>query len=127
MQVVERKISDRKFTRLIWKSLKAGYFEFTQYQQDIAGTPEGSIISPILSNIFLHQLDEYILSLKADFDVGQRSKAPRRSRTINQYIQRAKKKGDIARVKELVQEKLPGIDYHDPLYKRLSYVRYADD
>jgi len=129
INIIEAKVLDRKFTKLIRKSLKAGYFEFTQYKHDIVGTPQGSIISPILANIFLDKLDDYILELKEEFDVGNRSKAPRRSRAINQYIIRAKRVGDMERVKQLSKEyrTLPGIDYFDPTYKRLFYVRYADD
>lgn len=129
MNIIETKILDRKFTKLIRKSLNAGYFEFTLYKHDIVGTPQGSIISPILANIFLDKLDDFIHDLKEEFDTGSRSKAPKRNRNINQYIVRAKRVGNMERVKQLSKElrSLPGTDYFDPTYKRLSYVRYADD
>ena len=101
MDIVESKILDRKFTKLIWKSLKAGYFEFRQYKHDIVGTSQGSIISPILANVFLDKLDDYVSELKEEFNVGVRSKARRRNRTINQYMVRAKRAGNMEIIQEL--------------------------
>ena len=75
MAIIEAKILDRKFIRLIWKSLKAGHFEFAVYKNNIIGTPQGSIISPILANIFMSQLDSFIKELKLDFDKGKESRA----------------------------------------------------
>src|ERR1700749_295647 len=67
MNIIENKISDRRFTKLIWKSLRAGYFEFNEYKHTIAGTPQGSIISPTLCNIFMNQLDQFVSSLTTEF------------------------------------------------------------
>lgn len=71
MKVIEGTILDRKFTRLIWKSLRAGHFEFARYKHSLTGIPQGSVISPILSNIYLHQLDEFVARLKREFDKGK--------------------------------------------------------
>jgi len=78
MRVLGSKIQDQRFLQLIRKSLKAGYFEFKVHKTSIVGIPpiafdksiakEGSIISPILTNIYLHQLDLFILELKEKFD-----------------------------------------------------------
>jgi RNA-directed DNA polymerase len=74
MNLIEKKILDRQFTRLIRQSLNKGYMEFKTIHHNIAGTPQGSIISPILANIFLHELDLFVNSLKDAFDKGTRAR-----------------------------------------------------
>jgi len=129
MKLIENRITDRQFTKLIWKSLTAGYLEFTQYKNNIIGTPQGSIISPILANIFLHQLDEFVENLKINFDKGIRPKRTKESRFYEYHILKARESGNQKLGQELIVErsKNPAIDYFDSEYKRLCYVRYADD
>lgn len=73
MKLIENKILDRKFTRLIWKSLKAGYFGFNWYHNNISGTPQGFIISPLLANIFMTQLDSFMEQVKKNFNIASKS------------------------------------------------------
>jgi len=131
MNLIESKISDRRFTKLIWKYLKAGHFEFKTYKSNIIGTPQGSIVSPILANIFLHQLDEFILSIKNDFDKGDRAPQARTkaSRYYEYHILKARKEKNIEQMRKLIAEraKHESIEFGSTDYKRLSYVRYADD
>nr|CRX66588.1 putative reverse transcriptase protein [Axinella verrucosa] len=129
MAIIEKKIKDRQFTKLIWKSLRAGYFEFHTIRHNIAGTPQGSIISPILSNIFMHQLDVFVEEMKAEFDRGSRARNTAEYEHRRYLMKRAKRLGNTGELARIYKEakKNPVMDFRDPSYKRLAYVRYADD
>jgi len=106
MNIIEGKILDRKFTRLVWKSLKAGHFEFAVYSNNIIGRPQGSIISPLLANIYLNQLDVFMHDLKSGFDQGKESRESSESRRYHYLVIKAKECGDISLLKQLAKDKL---------------------
>ncbi|BAE86343.1 reverse transcriptase domain-containing protein [Desulfitobacterium hafniense] len=138
--ILAEHIKDERFLRLIRKFLKAGYLEDWQYHNTYSGTPQGGIISPILANIYLDKLDRYMEELKKRFDKGAvRAVYP-------ETYELEKKRGVLAKKlrntnseeeKQVLTEKIREIDrkkltipYSDPFdtsFKRLQYVRYADD
>ena len=56
--------------------LKAGYMEDWTFHATFSGTPQGGVVSPILANIYLHELDEFLARMKARFDRGKRPAGP---------------------------------------------------
>ena len=73
MGILSLRIKDQRFLELIRKALKAGYYEFNKYSHSLVGTPQGSIVSPILSNIYLDKLDKFVAELKEEFDLGTKA------------------------------------------------------
>jgi len=130
MTILAEKTRDNRFLRLIRNMLKAGYMEDWQYHETLSGTPQGGVLSPLLSNIYLHKLDEFIeRELIPQYTRGTRRKVNREYLRLAKRRQAARRRGDRASARELAQQmrNLPYGDPMDPGYRRLKYLRYADD
>ncbi len=130
LQILSRKISDGRFLNLIDRFLKAGYMEFKQVHNSLTGTPQGGIVSPILANIYLHELDTFMEELCERYSTLKRSKRkyqPYQELNIQRFY--ARKRGDYERAEELLKHMrtMPTVDPFDPEYIRVKYTRYADD
>jgi len=129
-RILAEKICDNRFLRLLRNMLKAGYLEDWKWNATLSGVPQGGVVSPILSNIYLHKLDNFAETvLIPEYTRGGARKANPAYRKIADAIRRARKRGDAAAVRELhkQQRSLPSRDTQDPGYRRLRYARYADD
>ncbi len=130
LKILAEKIHDNRFLRLIKHLLQAGYLEEWRYHTTLSGAPQGGIVSPILSNIYLDQLDHFIeTTLIPQYTRGlKRKENPAYSRYKYQ-IAMARKKGEHRQAHKLLRmaQQLPSRDPNDPSYRRLRYIRYADD
>jgi len=134
--LISQKVKDTKVIKLIYKFLKAGYMEDCKYHKTHSGTPQGGIISPLLANIYLHELDKFALKLKTDFD------KPRDTKFTPEYQQVIKERRKLQSLinkaegndrQKLLEEykttrakmlQTPCVSQTD---KVIKYIRYADD
>jgi group II intron reverse transcriptase/maturase len=130
VSILAERIHDGRFLRLISHMLKAGYLQDWRWHATLSGAPQGGVASPILSNIYLDRLDQFVeQQLLPAYNHGQRRRRNPAYETVTHQIQRAKRHGDrhAARALQRKRRRLPSQDPHDPGYRRLRYVRYADD
>jgi group II intron reverse transcriptase/maturase len=130
LAILERNIQDKRLIKLLRGMLEAGYLEDWRYYESHSGTPQGGIISPLLSNIFLNELDQYVEQvLIPEYTRGQKRARNPEYEELTGQIYSAKLRKDHQKHRELVQKrrKLPSKLSNDPDYRRLRYVRYADD
>lgn len=140
ISILRERISDERFLRLIRKFLNAGYVEDWKYNKTYSGTPQGGIISPMLANIYLDKFDKYIKEYAAKFRKGdRRSINPEYWRLNNKKNWLKKKlqktsdeqmrKSYLYEIAQLSKQMLstPHKDAMDADFRRLQYVRYADD
>ena len=138
--ILRERISDDRFIRLIRKFLKAGYVEDWTFHNTYSGTPQGGIVSPILANIYLDKLDKYVKEYIRHFDMGTKRRPGKESNDLanerKRTVRKLKKIKDgtekaalVARLKAIEQERaaFPSGDEMDGSYRRLKYIRYADD
>ena len=130
LALLGRNIHDNRFLKLIHKMLRAGYIDDWKYNQTYSGTPQGGIASPIMSNVVLHELDAYVEDiLIPSYTKGKRRKATPEYTRMHRGKRKAKREGDRQLYKEICQRQrlVSHGDPNDPDYRRLRYIRYADD
>ena len=130
IDILAEKIHDGRFLRLIDQMLKAGYLEDWRWHATLSGAPQGGVASPVLSNIYLDRLDQFVEQrLLPEYNLGRRRRPNRAYQVLEYAIQKAKRHNerDTARALILQRRDLPSQDPNDPDYRRLRYVRYADD
>jgi hypothetical protein len=128
--VLAEKIHDGRFLRLVSNMLTAGYLQDWRWHATLSGAPQGGVASPILSNIYLDRLDTFVeRTLLPEYNHGDRRRRNRAYEVVDDQIARARRHGDRTAVHTLVQRRrrLPSQDPNDPNYRRLRYLRYADD
>jgi group II intron reverse transcriptase/maturase len=125
-----RHIQDNRFLRLLTDLLKAGYLENWKYNTTFSGVPQGNTVSPILSNIILDELDKYVeQELIPVYTRGQSRKVNPAYKKLIMLAYKARKRGDWKYAEELKRhyQSIPSYDPNDAAFRRLWYVRYADD
>lgn len=148
IEFLEKKIDDKRIFHIIRQMLKAGYAQDWKYNATWSGTPQGGVISPILANIYLHELDTFMEDMICQFNKGERRKdnpdykklcrqmiiINRELRELRQKFKEGKPLNDarkeILRERREIQKKMRVINsrlHVDSEYRRLRYVRYADD
>ena len=143
IDLLRKRIDDERLIKLIERMLKAGYLEDWRFHKTFSGAPQGGVISPILANVYLHELDEFMAGMKARYDRGQARRRSAHYLECSKQIQirrrmierrRANDKEEeipalVAQIREWERRRseAPSGDPFDPGYKRLRYCRYADD
>ncbi|MGG7618996.1 reverse transcriptase domain-containing protein [Bacillus coreaensis] len=141
--LLRKRIKDEKLINLIWKFLRTGFVEDWTFHKTYSGTPQGGIISPLLSNIYLHELDKYVEKYAESFNKGEKRRHNLVYHNLASRINYCKSKNKRdweGLTKEEKAERLRELkalykelqshdskDLFDPNYRRMKYVRYADD
>lgn len=136
VEIINQKIKDARFLKLIRSFLKAGYMEDWKYHKTYSGCPQGGIISPILANIYLNELDRHVMKIKKEFDLATKARyTPEYTKLVGlrQRLHNKIKNSNGIEREKLIEEyksataqmlKLPAKQCDD---KKIKYVRYADD
>jgi len=130
LNLLAEHIHDGRFLRLIRELLQAGYLEEWTYNATLSGAPQGGIISPLLSNVYLNKLDEYIeRTLIPAYTKGTKRQANQEYESLIHKARWLRRKGrrEEANALRKAAQQFPSQLPDDPTYRRLKYVRYADD
>ena len=130
LDTLGEKIRDNRLLRLISQMLQAGYLEDWVWKATLSGVPQGGVLSPCLSNVYLDRLDQFVETiLVPEYNQGVLRKPNPEYHRVQVAVSRARHRGDGAAVRLLRkrQRNLSSMDPQDPGYRRLRYVRYADD
>ena len=128
--IIRRQVKDDRLLKLLREMLEAGYLEQWTYRKTYSGTPQGGVISPLLMNIYLNELDQFVeQELLSLYNRGARKARNPVYQQLTKRIHAIRRTGANEPYKGLLQQRrlLPSVETHDPSYRRLRYIRYADD
>jgi nicotine oxidoreductase len=132
VNTLRKKSHDERFLKLIWKLLNAGYMDLQGRKKErLIGSPQGGILSPILANASLHELDEFVEGLRAKHEKGNRKVRNLTYQRLSWQKSRLVKRGEpktqeFQRISQQMRT-LPTLQVDDPGFIRINYLRYADD
>lgn len=136
VEIINSKVKDARLVQLIWKFLKAGYMEDWQYHTTYSGCPQGGIVSPLLANIYLNELDKFVEKMSKEFyRPKERYRTPEYDTILHQQV-KARKQLKTARgaEKAALQKQLKTLKAEllktpctSTTDKVIKYIRYADD
>jgi hypothetical protein len=128
--ILRESFHDEAFIRLISELLKAGYLENWRFNATLSGTPQGGVVSPILSNIYLDRLDKYVERTLIPANTKGKERRPNRAyynlAGKEQKLRKQDRREEALELKRHMRH-IPSVNTTDPDYRRLKYVRYADD
>lgn len=131
LNTLKERFHDNRFIRLLEGLLKAGYCEDWRFRPTLSGTPQGGIVSPILANIYLDKLDKFIETLLPVYNRVNLRQSNRLYHNLINKVYRLRKQGKTKEAailsKEVKAMSLASQEENDPNYRRLRYIRYADD
>lgn len=130
IEILREKIHDERFLRLVRELLEAGYLEEWKFTKTLSGSPQGGVISPLLSNIYLDRFDQWVTQVLVPAHTrGERRKINVAYHRLSTRITRLRNRGKREGLRVLIKQRrtLPSYDPNDPGYRRLHYIRYADD
>jgi group II intron reverse transcriptase/maturase len=130
LSILRERIHDNRFLRLLSNLLKAGYLEDWRFNATLSGSPQGGVVSPLLSNIYLDRLDQFVEQvLLPAHNRGDRRRPYSPYMALLKAARNKRMAGALEEAKRLRRQaqQMPSRDPHDPAFRRLWYVRYADD
>jgi group II intron reverse transcriptase/maturase len=143
LNILSRRIKDKKFLQVIKSMLKSGIMDDNKYEHNLTGTPQGGIVSPILFNIYMFEFDKFVYKtiieprvICEDSPKRRNSQYKKLQYELKKYLElwrKSVKGSDEEKLyKQLFKEKqnqkfiTPSYDI-STLPKKSVYVRYADD
>jgi len=135
VDIINSKIKDARLIKLIWKFLKAGYMEDWKYNSTRSGCPQG-VISPLLSNIYLNELDKFAEKTAKEFykprdreRTAEYSKITCKKDYAQKLLKTAtgQKKSELLKKVKFLKSELHKVPCMSKTDKVMKYIRYADD
>ena len=136
VNIIGKKIKDARLIQLVWKFLKAGYMEDWKYNATYSGCPQGGIVSPMLANIYLNELDRFAEKTAKEFfkpkdkiRTTEYMKVSAKIDAIHRNLKTAcgKEKAELLRQEKKLKQERTRIPYASKTDKVMKYIRYADD